>query len=155
MPVRHGCRASALHGRNCLWRLRGPKAPEGPYLRIELLAHDWRPIPQARRLSRSGRPPQRPVCLRGFALLRGSPFNGPAFELHGPGQEHIGLMSIAEELQSAVLKATKDWAKVERQTIRSERAGERARDRMMRAQYRELSIKRSEERRVGKECRSR
>ena len=50
-------------------------------------------------------------------------------------------MSIAEELQSAVLKATKDWAKVERQTIRSERAGERARDRMMRAQYRELSIK--------------
>ena len=50
-------------------------------------------------------------------------------------------MNIAEELQSAVLKATKDWAKVERQTIRSERAGERARDRMMRTQYRELSIK--------------
>jgi hypothetical protein len=50
-------------------------------------------------------------------------------------------MSIGEELQSAVLKATKDWAKVERQTIRSERAGERARDRMMRAQYREPSIK--------------
>jgi hypothetical protein len=50
-------------------------------------------------------------------------------------------MSIGEELQSAVLKATKDWAKAERQTIRSERAGARARERMMRPYMRELTIK--------------